>query len=488
MTPNEAAELMRRSQVGGVSTSEFNTAGGYEAVAKLAEKNTTGYQTGVRTVADMAKYAPNDAVTRFDPAGQGGLGETFYASGNSATGGTAAAGAANSAVGYTGFTAGQSNSPPAGVDMRTMIEKTIGKPLDSSFYTGPNAEANLALITRVSNALYGDVGANIDARNWTAIMASSNPLEAAEKALKAMYSDKAYLAANTQYVMNQGYLPEQADYTYQQMAERVGSTYTPTWVEGTKFEGVDPATKQPKMDTATYLKNVSSMAPDQLAAYKATRWNQWGGNPTTKKSGVVDTGTSASSVFTPATAAGQITGTSNVTPGAVIGTSNVTPGAVTGTSTVTPGSTGSTGLITGATTANSTAAAIPQTAPTQLTTPTTAGGTGLVTGANTLTPGTFNLPNTTIGNVNSGGLISGVQQQLTTQNAQVGLPTGVTAKVGAMGNNTGGTSMTPYNPYGFTGSMTGTGAQQNWYNAKTGQRYTAPAGSWTPPSADWARA
>ena len=87
MTPNEAAELMRRSQVTGVPTSEFNAAGGYAAVKALAAQNTTGYTAGVRTVADMAKYAPNDAITRFDAGGQGGQGETFYASGNSASGG-----------------------------------------------------------------------------------------------------------------------------------------------------------------------------------------------------------------------------------------------------------------------------------------------------------------------------------------------------------------------------------------------------------------
>jgi hypothetical protein len=398
--------------------------------------------------------------------------------------------AADASGGYTGPTGGANSA--GGVNLRLLIERTIGKPMDSSFYSGPDADANLALVTRVSNAMYGNVGANMDARNWDTIMASSNPLEAAEKALKAMYSDKAYLAANTQYVMNQGYLPEQADYTYQQMATRVGSTYTPTWVEGTKFEGVDPVTKQPKMDTATYLKNVNSMAPEQLAAYTATRWNQWGGNPTTKKGGVVDTSTSTNSVFTPPTTAGQITGTSNVTPGSTGGTGQVA-GTTTG-STTTPGSTGTigstntSGLIAGATTANSTAAAGAQTPITQLNAPATSGGAGLMTGANTSTPGTFNLPNTSTGNVNTGGLISGAQQQLFTQNAQVGLPTGVTPKVGMMGNNTGGTSMTPYNPYGFTGSMAGTGAQQNWYNAKTGQRYTAPAGSWTPPSADWARA
>jgi hypothetical protein len=87
MTPNEAAELMRRSQTTGAPTSEFDAAGGYAAVKKLAESNTTGFQSGIRTTADMAKYLPNDAVVRFDAKGQGGLGETFYASGNSATGG-----------------------------------------------------------------------------------------------------------------------------------------------------------------------------------------------------------------------------------------------------------------------------------------------------------------------------------------------------------------------------------------------------------------
>jgi hypothetical protein len=88
MTPNEAAELMRRSQTTGAPTSEFNAAGGYDAVKALAAQNTTGYEYGVRTVADMAKYAPNDTIVRFDAGGQGGQGETFYASGNSATGGS----------------------------------------------------------------------------------------------------------------------------------------------------------------------------------------------------------------------------------------------------------------------------------------------------------------------------------------------------------------------------------------------------------------
>ena len=483
-TSDEAYALYTKGRAdaakGAIALLDFSGPGGAATQASVDKANAFQSQAGAAALADIG----------YSVGANGEMVKTGAPSASYTAAQATKTAAADASSGYTGFTGNA--SPPAGVNMRLLIERTTGKALDSSFYNGPDAEANQAILRRVTNAMYGDVGANMDARNWDVIMASSNPLEAAEKALKAMYSDKAYLAANTQYVMNQGYLPEQADYTYQQMATRVGSTYTPTWVEGTKFEGVDPVTKQPKIDTTTYLKNISTMAPEQLAAYTATRWSQWGGNPITKKSGVVDTGTSTNSVFTPATTAGQITGTSNVTPGNTGGTGQVA-GATTG-STATPGSTGTigstntSGLIAGATTANSTAAAGAQTPITQLNAPATSGGAGLVTGANALTPGTFNLPNTAIGNVNSGGLISGVQQQLTTQNAQVGLPTGVTAKVGAMGNNTGGTSMTPYNPYGFTGSMTGTGAQQNWYNAKTGQRYTAPAGSWTPPSADWARA
>jgi len=272
------------------------------------------------------------------------------------------------------------------------------------------------------------------------------------------------------------------------MAGRVGSTYDPTWSKGTKYEG--------QYDTASYLSKIKNLTGDQLAAYEDSLWTKWGGNPKLKASkGVVNTGTSTNSVFVPPTTAGQITGTSNTTPGSTsdAGSAAVTGGGSSGTSTVTPGSTSSPGLIAAATsgssptTAGSVASATTQTAPTNLNTPTTSGGAGLVTGANTLTPGTFSIPNTSTGNVNSGGLISGVAQQLSTQNAQVGLPTGVTPKVGTFGNNTGGESITPYNPFGFTGANTATGTSQNWYNSKTGQRYTAPAGTWAPPSADWAK-
>jgi hypothetical protein len=88
MTANQAAELMRRSQTTGAPTSEFDAGGGYDAVVALAKGNTTGYQYGVRTVEDMAQYAPNDAVLRVEAGTYpGGANQTFYASGNSASGG-----------------------------------------------------------------------------------------------------------------------------------------------------------------------------------------------------------------------------------------------------------------------------------------------------------------------------------------------------------------------------------------------------------------
>lgn len=79
-----------------------------------------------------------------------------------------------------------------------------------------------------SNTLYGNIGANIDARDWGAIMSSSNPLAAATSTTAAMYSDPAYQQANTANLVTQGYKPAQAYYTYGQMNERVGASYTPT--------------------------------------------------------------------------------------------------------------------------------------------------------------------------------------------------------------------------------------------------------------------
>lgn len=79
-----------------------------------------------------------------------------------------------------------------------------------------------------SNVIYGDVGANLDTRDWGAIMASADPLGSAKTGLATMYSDPAYRESNTANLIAQGYAPAQAYYTYGQMNDRVGANYTPT--------------------------------------------------------------------------------------------------------------------------------------------------------------------------------------------------------------------------------------------------------------------
>lgn len=97
---------------------------------------------------------------------------------------------------------------------------------------------NSALNARASDALYGNVGANLDARDWSKIMSSSNPLAAAEQGLRDMYSDPAYQVANLAYLMRQGYPWESADLTYQQMAVRIGSRYTPGWYNSAEAQEI----------------------------------------------------------------------------------------------------------------------------------------------------------------------------------------------------------------------------------------------------------
>jgi len=434
----------------------------------------------------------------------------------------AAQAAADKSSGYRGLENASANS---GQNLRLLMETASGHALD---YSKPG---EYDLSSRAVYAMYGNIGANLDARDWKTIMASSDPLKAAEDALKAMYNDPAYLVANAAHLLTLGYLPEQADFTYKQMENRVGSTYNPNWTAGSQFEG--------KVDTPAFLASLektdkmaaAGATPQQIQAVRladdAKFWQKWGGNPTLKNNaGVVNTGgTSTNSVFTPPTTPGAavtnlapITGakvTPAVVPGGTAGTTGTqattgtmsstganpnaatTPSLVTGLntpglSTGTPGAPGTTTLTvpTGTQTTNAmgTAGFTAQGNATPLNPVTGKPTTGLINGANTLTPGTFNVANTSTGNVNNGGLISGVAQQLYTQNAQAGLPTGVTPQMGYLGNSTAGPGMTPYNPYGFqapTLQQTNNQVAQNWYNPKTGQRWTAPAAGYAAPSADW---
>lgn len=94
----------------------------------------------------------------------------------------------------------------------------LARPSIKEFMDATGVDFNTA-----SNTLYGNIGANLDTRNWSAIMASSNPAEAARQATAQMYSDPAYREANTRHVVSQGYTPQGAASTYDQVLARVGA-------------------------------------------------------------------------------------------------------------------------------------------------------------------------------------------------------------------------------------------------------------------------
>lgn len=88
---------------------------------------------------------------------------------------------------------------------------------------------------RAIMSLYGNIGSNLDERNWEQILASPDPLLASEKALVAMLSDSAYLLRNANHLLQLGYTDNQISYTYQQMEQRVNSTYNADWAVNTIF-------------------------------------------------------------------------------------------------------------------------------------------------------------------------------------------------------------------------------------------------------------
>jgi len=113
--------------------------------------------------------------------------------------------------------------------LRDLVEST-GTTIDDWFYNtaNPQYDQNQKLLADASSALYGNVGANLDTRNWDEILASDNTIQAANDALAAMYSDPTYREKNTANLAQQGYSPAQAYYTYNQMNDRVGANYVPT--------------------------------------------------------------------------------------------------------------------------------------------------------------------------------------------------------------------------------------------------------------------
>lgn len=115
-----------------------------------------------------------------------------------------------------------------------MTKPSVAELLTASGYT----TFTDTLLARAISALYGNVGANLDGRDWTAIMRDPSPLQAAETALAAMYQDSAYLQRNATSLVAIGYVPAQAEYTYRQMGERLSFAYKSDWSKGSSFESL----------------------------------------------------------------------------------------------------------------------------------------------------------------------------------------------------------------------------------------------------------
>jgi hypothetical protein len=344
------------------------------------------------------------------------------------------------------------------VTTRGLVESTLGYAIDDYFYdqSNPNYAKNMSALQRASKVLYSDIGANQDWRNWNAIMSSKDPLKAAEDALVLMYNDKAYLASNADKLLAKGYLPEQADFTYQQMADRIGSTYDSTWTKGTKFDG--------KLNTASYLSNMSSMNPADQERYLDSLWSQWGGNPakkTTATNTTTTTGTNVNNTTgtnnvtttgTGGTAVSTVAGDTGIINSAIAGSTGGTTGTAAATDTtaintpgadnITAGSQQGTAGVTGAQVVYgpdgkeyASAAAAKAAGVTNYTYTKPLFGAssttqpGLLAGADTL-KNPYTLPATQTGDVNPGGLIATTNKQLYSGKAKINLPAGVTNPFG----------------------------------------------------------
>ena len=105
---------------------------------------------------------------------------------------------------------------------------TIASVLAGRVFSAPN-------IIRAINSLYSNVGANRDERNWSAILASADPLAASEIALSEMYQNSSYLLRNANNLLTLNYTQNQIVYTYHELSQRLGFTYRSDWAAGSVF-------------------------------------------------------------------------------------------------------------------------------------------------------------------------------------------------------------------------------------------------------------
>lgn len=120
-----------------------------------------------------------------------------------------------------------------------MEKPSLGYLLTSSGYKSFSFDSFL----RAAHSLYGNIGAGLDTRNWSAIMASADPLKASEQALAAMYQDRQYLLTNARHLTGTSYSIYAVELTYRQVYERLGLTYSSDWSLGTTFAEASSLTR-----------------------------------------------------------------------------------------------------------------------------------------------------------------------------------------------------------------------------------------------------
>ncbi len=113
-----------------------------------------------------------------------------------------------------------------------MSRPTLSQLLSASNTTAADSDA----VKRAINVLYGHVGANLDERDWAAIMSGDNPLALAESALKAQYQRSDYLLRNAEYVVNAGASSFVPEVSYRELSREVGIQYNSGWSSGSVFQ------------------------------------------------------------------------------------------------------------------------------------------------------------------------------------------------------------------------------------------------------------
>jgi len=91
-------------------------------------------------------------------------------------------------------------------------------------------------LARGINVLYGNVGGNLDERDWDFIMRSNDPLTLAESALRSQYQDPGYLQRNAEHIVLNGGSYAEPELGYRAISAELGLHYDPTWSQGTVFQ------------------------------------------------------------------------------------------------------------------------------------------------------------------------------------------------------------------------------------------------------------